>query len=476
MATAAKRPQSVVQRWLPILLLGAIVGSGSTWLTQADHEKWLATAEIQIRDAGVLPDTAAVMLQSPSTWREIAAAENVETDEFLRSIDAAPVGQSAVVKVSYSSADKSQASRIVEGVVESFVDRSAPPPIDEQIDVIDQHLTTLHTRRIELENGLEEEVDLVVANRKKTRLHAVNSWITQAQLLVDDNKTQFASKARDVPVVLSFSSVTRHPESTNRNLNIVWGGLVGLLAASLVGYVSYPPDASALLAARPNGTISETSPTYPPVGSAAALVTKRAFDIVLGTFGLVILSPILVVLAVSVKSTSAGPVLFRQERIGHRGQPFLINKFRTMNVVNDDSEHRKFVTSMLVDDADEVAQAEDGIFKLDDPRVTKIGGFLRSYSLDELPQLWNVVKGEMSLIGPRPSLPWEHELYSNDLKQRVRSKPGCSGLWQVSGHNKLTVPEMLELDIEYVERWTVGLDLKILLRTPKAVFGRGHTR
>lgn len=203
-------------------------------------------------------------------------------------------------------------------------------------------------------------------------------------------------------------------------------------------------------------------------GTPLGRVGKRAIDLVVASSLIVVLSPVLAVIAVLVKRSSEGPVLFVQERIGQGERPFPLYKFRTMAVANDDAEHREFVTAQIVHGA-EAPTAADGTFKLDDPRITDIGRTLRRYSLDELPQLFNVVLGTMSLVGPRPSLGWEVELFEPHHRRRAAAVPGCSGLWQVSGRNRLSTREMLDLDLTYVDEWTLWRDLSILVRTPIAI-------
>jgi lipopolysaccharide/colanic/teichoic acid biosynthesis glycosyltransferase len=195
-------------------------------------------------------------------------------------------------------------------------------------------------------------------------------------------------------------------------------------------------------------------------------------DLVIAFFLLVLATPIMLSAAILVRLTSQGPALFRQTRIGRNGRPFTMLKLRTMHVDSDDSRHREFNTRELLGQA--VRETQDGIFKPDhDPRITPIGGFLRRFSIDELPQLFNVLRGEMSLVGPRPSLPWEVELYTSEQRRRDRCRPGMTGLWQVSGRNRRTMLEMLALDVAYVDSRSLLLDLWILLRTPYAVlFGR----
>ena len=209
-------------------------------------------------------------------------------------------------------------------------------------------------------------------------------------------------------------------------------------------------------------TVAKPSSRYRP--------TKRVLDAVVALGLLVLASPIWLVCALAVRLTSRGPILFRQERIGQDGQTFTLLKFRTMTVNNDDSAHRAYVSALHAGGGPTTV---DGIFKIDDdPRVTPAGSWLRRYSLDELPQLINVLKGEMSLVGPRPCLGYEWELYSPLERRRSAVLPGLTGLWQVSGRNRLSVPEMLELDLGYVDNACLRLDLKILASTP-GVLWRG---
>ena len=202
---------------------------------------------------------------------------------------------------------------------------------------------------------------------------------------------------------------------------------------------------------------------------------KRTLDIVLSVALLIAMAPLLLLLCLLVRSTSAGPAVFRQERLGRNKQPFTLLKLRTMYIDNDDGIHRDYVTRLL--SADQAASAGDsGLFKLAaDPRITPLGAWLRRTSLDELPQFFNVLQGEMSLVGPRPALAWEVQLFDEAHQQRFAVKPGITGLWQVNGRSRLPMRKALELDVEYVIRRSFTLDLAILLRTVPAVF-RGGAR
>lgn len=195
---------------------------------------------------------------------------------------------------------------------------------------------------------------------------------------------------------------------------------------------------------------------------------KRLIDILGAGAALIILSPLLAATAIAVRLTTPGPVLFRQTRIGRDGHEFEMLKFRSMFVDNDDSAHRAYA-SMLLTQPDAGPGTDDAIFKLDDPRVTTVGRFIRRYSIDELPQLWNVLAGSMSLVGPRPMLDWEIELLSERHLRRLDAKPGCTGLWQVSGRSTLSSLEMLDADLDYIDGWSPRRDIEILFRTPAAV-------
>ncbi len=206
---------------------------------------------------------------------------------------------------------------------------------------------------------------------------------------------------------------------------------------------------------------------FEPMGSAPARLAKRVIDIVVAVAVLIVTLPVTLLVALAIKATSRGPVFFVQSRVGKNESAFDLLKFRTMRTDASDAEHRAYQERLLAGDVE--AGTNDGIYKLQDPRVTKVGSVLRRFSIDELPQLINVIKGEMSLVGPRPALQWEVDLFSAKHRQRSRAVPGCSGLWQVSGRNLLSSLEMLDLDVEYVENFTLWSDLSILFRTPKAV-------
>jgi lipopolysaccharide/colanic/teichoic acid biosynthesis glycosyltransferase len=195
-----------------------------------------------------------------------------------------------------------------------------------------------------------------------------------------------------------------------------------------------------------------------------SLLAKRVLDVSLGAITLILSAPLFVSAAIAVRISSRGPVLFRQQRVGYGGKPFTMWKFRTMRVGNDDSAHRAYVRAML-SSGEHLEPGRLGLHKLDDARVTVVGRLLRRTSVDELPQLFNVLRGDMSLVGPRPALPWEVELLSPLDRTRFDVKPGMTGLWQVTGRSRLTMRQALELDRAYVTQQSLLLDLKILLKT-----------
>ena len=203
-------------------------------------------------------------------------------------------------------------------------------------------------------------------------------------------------------------------------------------------------------------------------------VIKRALDVVGSTILLLTLAPIFAIVSAAVKLTSKGPVFFPQERVGADGRPFRMVKFRTMHANADPSIHQRYVEDFIRTSS--ATRTGEQIFKIvNDPRVTPVGHFLRRSSLDELPQFWNVLKGEMSLVGPRPPLPYEVAKYKSWHKRRLlEAKPGITGAWQVNGRSRTTFEEMVRLDLRYARSHSVWTDLKIIMATPKAMIsGKG---
>jgi lipopolysaccharide/colanic/teichoic acid biosynthesis glycosyltransferase len=202
-------------------------------------------------------------------------------------------------------------------------------------------------------------------------------------------------------------------------------------------------------------------------------VARRIADVVISAAVLVVLSPLLGVIAVTIRATSPGPALFKQPRVGLDRQPFIVYKFRTMRVGSDDRALRDLIARELRGED----TTTDGSQKLSgDSRIVPFGSFLRSTSLDELPQLLNVLRGDMRLVGPRPCLLWEAEMFPSEFDERYMVRPGITGLWQVSGRSTMGTLDMLRLDVEYVRNRTLRGDLAILLRTASVVIRRDGAR
>jgi len=234
-----------------------------------------------------------------------------------------------------------------------------------------------------------------------------------------------------------------------------------------------------------NGSLGRPGDTnlYPELSiykrkSRAALVIKRSFDAAGSALALILLFPFMALIALAIKMTSNGPALFGQNRVGEGGTLFRFLKFRSMYVNNDDRGHQAYVEKLIAGESS-IAQVDasgHSVFKItNDPRITSVGRILRRFSLDELPQLINVLMGDMSLVGPRPPLPYEVANYQPwHCRRLLLTKPGITGLWQVNGRCRLTFNEMVRLDLKYINNISLLSDIDILLRTPSAVlFGDG---
>lgn len=205
-------------------------------------------------------------------------------------------------------------------------------------------------------------------------------------------------------------------------------------------------------------------------------VLKRMFDLVVSSIALVISSPLMLLSACAIWLCDGQPLIFRQPRVGIHGEPFELLKFRTMQVTENQDIHRNYVRTWIKPDEPSCQPPNSQkVFKLSsDPRVTRVGKWLRWFSIDELLQLVNILRGDMSLVGPRPALSYEFDLYQDWHRRRLAALPGITGLWQVSGRNQLSFDQMVRLDIKYIEEWSLGEDLRILFRTVPALFGGGH--
>jgi lipopolysaccharide/colanic/teichoic acid biosynthesis glycosyltransferase len=270
------------------------------------------------------------------------------------------------------------------------------------------------------------------------------------------------------------------------NKNSVLGAIVKKVTAKLkqkltsdqfdrvnVSFHFFPDDWKYDNSGRPNNPALYQDLVSSENSRRSVLVIKRVIDLVCTSLILICSGPLFLVIALAIKASSKGPVLFRQQRVGQYGKAFTFLKFRSMYVNNDDSVHRDYVTKLIASDAKQQSSNENShkAYKLtDDKRVTHVGKLLRRSSMDELPQLLNVLKGDMSLVGPRPPLPYEVAVYQTWHRRRVLEvKPGITGLWQVTGRSRVKFDEMVRLDLRYATSWSPWLDFKILMLTPLAV-------
>jgi exopolysaccharide biosynthesis polyprenyl glycosylphosphotransferase len=240
-----------------------------------------------------------------------------------------------------------------------------------------------------------------------------------------------------------------------------------------ISFHLFPDDWEDDKPGRPSNSALYPDLTNHNTNRKSLLIMKRSIDILGSAMITLICGPLFFAIAIAIKFTSKGPILFRQERIGQFGQSFTFLKFRSMYVNNDHSVHREFVTKLISEEANvgKSSEAGQGVYKMtNDKRITRIGRFLRRTSLDELPQFINVLRGDMSLVGPRPPIPYELAAYQTWHRRRVLEvKPGITGLWQVTGRSRVKFDEMVRLDLRYATQWSPWLDLKILVRTPFAV-------
>jgi lipopolysaccharide/colanic/teichoic acid biosynthesis glycosyltransferase len=327
---------------------------------------------------------------------------------------------------------------------------------------------------LDMGNGLRSEKNektldkILSALSLSTRETDVTGWYKKNSV-VGVMFTEFGAEDRNS--ILS-TVMTRVSETLRNNLSSQQFGLIS------ISFHLFPEEWNHDIPQRPS------NPTlYPDLASRdnakkVFCVIKRIMDIVGSVLALFLFAPILLTIAIAVKLTSEGPVFFRQKRVGQYGEQFVFLKFRSMHVNNDASVHKAFVEQLIAGKAQSQPGNGngDGVYKLTkDSRITPIGGFLRRTSLDEVPQFINVLKGEMSLVGPRPAIAYEVEAYDIWHRRRVlEAKPGITGLWQVNGRSRIKFDDMVRLDLRYAKTWSPWMDLKILLRTPVAVvFGDG---
>ena len=240
-----------------------------------------------------------------------------------------------------------------------------------------------------------------------------------------------------------------------------------------ISFHFYPDDWDQAKSGRPSNPALYPDLMRPPDRRRSLLVVKRTIDIVGSALALLLCSPLFLVIALAIKLSSKGPVLFKQQRVGQYGKCFTFRKFRSMYAGNDPCTHQRFVTELIAGRAaaQPSNEAAEGVYKLsNDKRITPVGKILRRTSLDELPQLFNVFAGEMSLVGPRPPIPYELAAYQTWHRRRVlEAKPGITGLWQITARSRVRFDEMVRMDLRYATSWSPWLDIKILLHTPLAV-------
>jgi lipopolysaccharide/colanic/teichoic acid biosynthesis glycosyltransferase len=320
-----------------------------------------------------------------------------------------------------------------------------------------------------LEHGTAEEtlrqaVDIVVASKRETDLVG---WYKQGAIL----GIIFTEVSQEGETPITEILRTKVESAFAKHLGRVRAGKIAISVHLFPE--SFDKNSSGWVA---------DSKLYPDLKRKGArkrlpLVIKRSLDIVGSGALLLVLSPFLTVIMALIKLTSKGPVIYQQERLGQFGARFKCLKFRTMYSNNDPKIHQEYVQQFIAgkDGLNNSEGSDKPVYKLvKDPRVTFVGGILRKTSLDELPQFWNVLRGDMSLVGPRPPVPYEFEVYDIWHRRRVLEvRPGVTGLWQVSGRNRTRFDEMVRLDLRYCQTWSIWLDLKILLATPWAVFTGG---
>jgi lipopolysaccharide/colanic/teichoic acid biosynthesis glycosyltransferase len=302
---------------------------------------------------------------------------------------------------------------------------------------------------------------ILISLSRSTRETDITGWYREASIL-GVLFTEIAATGTSIVDILS--------RKVDRALHEVLG--INQLGAIELSFHVFPDDCLDQSPGRRAFSI-----LYPDLANEidvkqVSIVAKRCIDIVGSLSLILVLLPVFVLLAAIIKLTSRGPVLFRQKRLGQYGEAFTFLKFRSMYAKTDHSIHEEYVKRFISNQADSEQQgSSQPFYKLKcDPRITRIGGFLRRTSLDELPQLFNVLTGRMSLVGPRPPLPYEFQSYAVWHRRRLLAvKPGITGVWQVEGRSRVKFDDMVRMDLQYARDWSLWLDIKILLRTPRAV-------
>jgi lipopolysaccharide/colanic/teichoic acid biosynthesis glycosyltransferase len=270
-------------------------------------------------------------------------------------------------------------------------------------------------------------------------------------------------------VILNKVSTTLRDQLTSDQFNQV-----------SISFHFFPDDWDQDKPGRPSNPSLYPDLLIPNKDRCSLLRVKHVMDFVGSGLLLLLCTPLFLIIALAIKTSSKGPVLFRQQRVGQYGRCFTFLKFRSMHADNDHSVHKEYAIKLIAGDVEHKPSNgnDKSVYKLaNDPRITRFGKFLRRTSLDELPQLVNVLKGDMSLVGPRPAIPYELAAYQTWHRRRVLEvKPGITGLWQVTGRSSVKFDEMVRLDLRYATSWSPWLDIKILMRTPRAVIGGAGAR
>ncbi|MGF7182429.1 sugar transferase [Tunturiibacter psychrotolerans] len=270
-------------------------------------------------------------------------------------------------------------------------------------------------------------------------------------------------------VILNKVSTTLRDQLTSDQFNQV-----------SISFHFFPDDWDQDKPGRPSNPSLYPDLLIPNKDRCSLLRVKHVMDFVGSGLLLLLCTPLFLVIALAIKTSSKGPVLFRQQRVGQYGRCFTFLKFRSMHADNDHRVHKEYAIKLIAGDVEHKPSNgnDKSVYKLaNDPRITRLGKFLRRTSLDELPQLVNVLKGDMSLVGPRPAIPYELAAYQTWHRRRVLEvKPGITGLWQVTGRSSVKFDEMVRLDLRYATSWSPWLDIKILMRTPRAVIGGAGAR
>lgn len=451
-----------VARWIALTDGGAILAA------------FLTAYVIRFGVSPIPVDFLLIILIAPPLWLTLFVAWRLygihrlpAAEEFRRLVAAISVGVSALVTVSFWS--KSSFSRLWIGLAWA---------LSVVFVLVERRLWRDWIRRRRVDGTLAFKTLIIGGNEEA--LHVTEVLSSGARgfrplgLVTTDRAD--AAAASHVPILGGVPSLREIIRETDADCLFVASGGVTPAEMQAVAKVARREAVELRVTANLPETHSSRVTPQPvaglmtlalqPVhltGPQAAL--KRAVDVLASSLGIIVLSPLFALLSVAVWTSSPGPILFRQERTGRRGRSFRLLKFRTMVV---DAEERRDALLGL-------NQASGPLFKIDhDPRVTRVGRVLRRWSLDELPQLFNVLAGDMSLVGPRPPLPKEVAEYEEWHFDRLEVRPGMTGLWQVSGRAELTFDDYVRLDLFYIENWSLASDLFLLLKTVPAVFhGRG---